>query len=293
MAPFTAHSITVLTGNRFPWAAFLAILAAVLPLCIAAGADTQIGSVATFAFTRQANSAPFFTSDTSFAMDENRKAAGTVVAVDPDSGDGVVYYTITGGADAAKFNIDETTGVLAFTTPRNYERAADLASTDPLNDAGNNQYVVTVTATGGTGSRALAAAQTITVTVLDVDEAGTVSFSRVGRAISAKLSDPDGGVTNSSWQWARSADRTTGWTHIGGATTASYSPASDDEEKYLRATVSYADALGSGKQAQGVSTDEITPPNCWFPLSSPAWKSPGTSPSPPTGPCCSRRSMVC
>ena len=217
--------------------------------------------MARLTFTRQSfNTAPSFTSDSSFEVDENRTAAATVVAEDPDRGDEVTY-AITAAADASQFQIGEATGVLTFKTPPNYERPADVASTDPLNDAGNNQYIVTVTATGGTADRAMTAEQTITVTVGNLEEAGWVSFSRVGAEIRAKLSDPDGGVSSPNWQWARSSNRRRGWVNIGGATSVSYTPSSDDEEMYLRARVSYEDGQGSGKQAQGVSTYEITPPN--------------------------------
>ena len=217
--------------------------------------------MARLTFTRQSfNTAPSFTSDTSFEVDENRTAAGTVVAVDPDRGDGVAY-TITRGADASEFEIDTATGVLTFATPPNYERPADVASTNPVNEAANNEYIVTVTATGGTAERAMTSEQTITVTVGNLEEAGSVSFSKVGAEIRAELSDPDGGVSGASWQWARSSNRHRGWVNIGGATSASYTPSSDDEEMYLRARVSYEDGQGSGKQAQGVSTYEITPPN--------------------------------
>ena len=195
-----------------------------------------------------------------FEADENQTATGWVVAVDPDSGDGVAY-AITGGADASKFDIGETTGVLTFQVPPNYERAADVASTDPVNGAGNNEYIVTVTATGGTGDRAMTAEQTVTVTVRNVEEAGTISFSQVGSAIRARLNDPDGGVNGATWQWARSSNRNTGWTHIGGATSARYTPSSGDQGMYLQATVSYDDAHSSGKQAQGISATQIAPPN--------------------------------
>ena len=217
--------------------------------------------MARLTFTRQSfNTAPSFTSDSSFEVDENRTAIGTVVAEDTDSGDGVAYE-ITGGADASEFEIDTATGVLTFATPPNYERPADVASTDPLNEAANNEYIVTVTATGGTAERAMTSEQTITVTVGNLEEAGWVSFSKVGAEIRAELSDPDGGVSSPNWQWARSSNRRTGWVNIGGATSASYTPSSDDGEKYLRATVSYNDGQGSGKQAQGVSTSEIAPPD--------------------------------
>ena len=48
--------------------------------------------------------------------------------------------------------------------------------------------------------------QTITVTVGNLEEAGSVSFSKVGAEIRAELSDPDGGVSSASWQWARSSN---------------------------------------------------------------------------------------
>ena len=124
--------------------------------------------IASLTFTRQSvNTAPSFTSDTGFEVDENQTVVGTVAATDPDSGD-VATYAISGGADASKFDIAETTGVLTFTTPPDYESAVDMASTQPRNDAGNNEYIVTVRATGGTAKRAMTSEQTITVT--DVDE---------------------------------------------------------------------------------------------------------------------------
>ncbi len=216
--------------------------------------------MARLTFTRQTlNTAPSFTSGTSFEVDENRTAVGTVVARDPDRGDEVTYG-ITGGADASQFQIGEATGALTFATPPNYERPADVTGTDPVNAAANNEYIVTVTATGGTADRAMTAEQTLTVTVGNLEEAGTVSFSKVGAEIRAELSDPDGGVSSPNWQWARSSNRRTGWGNIGSATSASYTPSSDDDEMYLRARVSYEDGQGSGKQSQGVSTYEITPP---------------------------------
>ena len=217
--------------------------------------------IATLTFTRQSvNTAPSFTSDTRFEADENQTAIGRVVAGDPDSGDAVAY-ALTGGVDASKFDIGDTTGVLIFKVPPSYERAADVASTDPPNGAGNNEYVVTVTATGGTGDRAMTSEQTITVTVRNLEEAGTVRFSQGGTQVTAMLSDPDGGVNGTRWQWARPSERSTGWTDISGATSASYTPSSADQGMYLRARASYNDAHGSLKRAQGVSASQIAPPD--------------------------------
>ena len=90
----------------------------------------------------------------------------------------------------AQFVIDGTTGALSFRTAPDFEEPADVASTDPVNEAGNNVYVLVVTATGGTGSRASTAVQTITVTVGDVDEAlvtVSVADARVEEADGATL----------------------------------------------------------------------------------------------------------
>ena len=128
------------------------------------------------------NAAPTFTSAAAFSVNENQTAVGTVKATDPNAED-TVTYAITGGADSAQFQINETTGALSFKSAPDYENPADVASTDPANDADNNEYIVAVTATGGTGTRALTAAQTITVTVDDVDEsepAITLAFAIEG-----------------------------------------------------------------------------------------------------------------
>jgi hypothetical protein len=93
---------------------------------------------------------------------ENTTAVTTVTATDGD-GSAVIAYSISGGADAAKFTINSTTGVLAFATAPDYETPTDLGAT-----AGNNTYVVIVQASVGTNTDT----QTITVTVTDVADTG-------------------------------------------------------------------------------------------------------------------------
>ena len=114
--------------------------------------------------------APVFTSPAAFDAAEGQTAVGTVAASDADSQDSITGYAITGGADAAKFAIGETSGVLAFVSAPDFENPQDALSLDPLNRARDNQYVVEVTASSGTGNREMTAAQHITVTVTDVDE---------------------------------------------------------------------------------------------------------------------------
>ena len=104
-------------------------------------------------------SAVFSRSPVPLVAAENQTAAGTVAASDGD--DSVTGYAIQGGADASRFSIVASTGVLTFASAPNFEAPADA-------DA-DNGYVVVVRATSGTGEREKTADQTITVTVTDVD----------------------------------------------------------------------------------------------------------------------------
>ena len=113
-----------------------------------------------------ANAAPVFTSAATFIADENQTAVGTVMATDADAGD-TVTYAITGGDDQTHFQIVAASGVLTFATAPDHENPADAGT--------NNDYQVTVTATGGTGARALTTEQDITVTVNDVDETPAIT----------------------------------------------------------------------------------------------------------------------
>ena len=119
------------------------------------------------------NRAPVFSSADAFPVAENATAVGTVAAADADTGDDITGYAISGGADREAFSIVAGTGVLAFKRAPNHEAPTDQVSTTPANAAGNNEYLVEVTATGGAGDRAMTTAQTITVTVTDVAEAPT------------------------------------------------------------------------------------------------------------------------
>ena len=117
-----------------------------------------------------ANAAPSFSSSSTFDVDENTTGVGTVVASDMDDEDEVTSYEITDGADRSRFSILRTTGALVFDAAPNFESPADVASSDPVNAGGNNEYLLVVTAKSGAGAREMSAQQSITVTVRDVNE---------------------------------------------------------------------------------------------------------------------------
>ena len=104
------------------------------------------------------NNLPAFTSPTSYSVDENQTAVGTVDASDAD-GD-TITYQLAGGADEAFFNIDENTGVLTFQSAPDFENELDA-------DAANT-YEVTVEAVDSFSDTS---SQDIVVTIADVNEA--------------------------------------------------------------------------------------------------------------------------
>ena len=85
-----------------------------------------------------------------------------------------ITYSIDSGADAAKFNINATTGALTFKTAPDFEAPGD-ANRD-------NIYEVVIKATDATG---LSSTKTMTVTVTDVSEGSPPQITSAG-AISVK-----------------------------------------------------------------------------------------------------------
>ena len=80
---------------------------------------------------------------------------------------------------------------------------------------------------------------------------------QVGTAVTATLTDPDGGVTGTTWKWSSASTTDGTYADISRATSASYTPVSGDVGDYLKATASYTDSHGSGKSAEQVSDNAV------------------------------------
>ena len=198
---------------------------------------------------------PSFEGDVTFTVDENTPPGSlvgdAVTATDPD-GD-VLTYSLS-GIDASSFVLDGSTGQITVGsgTLLDYE-------------SGPTRYTVVVSVHDGRGAygdddSTIDDLIEVSIDVSNVDEAGTVSVSleqpEVGTALVVSLSDPDGSLSDISWQWARSSDRTD-WQDMAGASSFTYTPVDLDADKYLRVTASYADGEGSGKQAQAVLNNPV------------------------------------
>ena len=122
-------------------------------------------------------------------------------------------------------------------------------------DDGGRILRVTVGYDDGVGTGRVA----VSASTLAVDRPGVVSLSTVkpvaGEAVTATLTDADGGLLNEEWQWESSPDEATlNWTDIGGAEASSYTPSASLAGKLLRAVVEYDDATGNGRKAVSRAT---------------------------------------
>jgi len=152
------------------------------------GTDDVSGTSQTTTLTIAAPG-PTFTSGTTANFAEN--GTGTVYTAAATASGGTVSYSLTGGADQAKFSIDSSSGVLTFGSSPNFENPTDVGT--------NNVYDVIITATDSNGT----ATKNVAVTVTNVNEAPsitsatTASFAEngTGTVYTATGTDPDSGQT--------------------------------------------------------------------------------------------------
>lgn len=128
------------------------------------------------------NEAPVISSNgggasASIPITENSTAVTTVTATDPDVG-GNLGYSIVGGADAARFTVNSSTGALSFVAAPNFEAPSDVG--------GNNVYDVVVRVSDGVGGFD---DQTISVTVTNQNEAPVISSNGGGSAASISVAE--------------------------------------------------------------------------------------------------------
>ena len=149
------------------------------------------------------------------------------------------------GADSSKFAIS-TAGVLTFKAKPDYEMPTD-ANTD-------NVYEVTVRAADANG---YTGTLDVKVTVTNEEEAGVVTLSktrpRVGIAVTASLTDPDGSISGLTWQWyygVINEDEGVETNAIEGANSDTYTPVAGDLGMTLMARASYFDGQSTPDSAK-------------------------------------------
>ena len=223
------------------------------------------GPVATFTATDPEGKTPVWTLLVNADGDQ---------VIDGDGNDDVGDADV---ANSALFSIDESSGVLTFNDPPDYEVPVGgtggnsntymlvLQASDGMNPAWKKVEVEVTNeeeeATTGIEMSSLQPEVSIPITVAYVDGVGNPFVDDNGVA-NTTIVDPDKDDTNSNttipgddvkWQWSRSSSRTGTYSDISGdaAKAVSYTP--DSVGMYLRVTATYEDGEGEGKTVMATS----------------------------------------
>lgn len=159
------------------------------------------------------NDAPVITSNGAGAtaatsINENTTAVTTVTKTDADTGQSYTF-SISGGLDSAKFNINSSTGVLTFASAPDFETATD--------NGANNIYDVQVTVSDGSASDV----QDIAVTVTNVNETPVITSNGGGAIASVNAAENQTAVTTVTATDGDAADTLT-YSISGGADAAKF-----------------------------------------------------------------------
>ena len=169
----------------------------------------------------------------------------TYTATDVESDDNDITWSLT-GTDAASFTLNRESGVLTFNTVPDYET--------------KSTYEITVTATDN-GVPSASSELAVTVTITNEDEAGMVTISgvaQVGQELTAEVTDPDGGVSVSSYEWDGVGPDNT-------AISGKYTLVAGDLGKTISVLAEYTDAFDSKTKSvisaptAAVQADETAP----------------------------------
>ena len=225
------------------------------------GKTASATSMSTVAGT---NAAPAFSSTTATrTLPENSGAGvnvvgGTITAADADND--TLTYSLASGGDNASFEIDSS-GQIETRTGVNHNFNFE---------ATKKSYTVTVNvhdgkdAAGGTDTSTIDDSITVTINLTNVDEDGTITISGTlsgGSTLTSTFSDPDMGIADLSYKWARGETQSGTFTDIPSTNASTYTTVAADVGMYLQVTASYTDAEGSGKSASAVTTSVISASN--------------------------------
>ena len=230
--------------------------------------ENGTGPVATFTATDPEGKTPVWTLLVNADGDQ---------VIDGDGNDDVGDADV---ANSALFSIDESSGVLTFNDPPDYEVPVGgtgrnsntymlvLQASDGMNPAWKKVEVEVTNeeeeATTGIEMSSLQPEVSTEIMVAYADGVGNPFVDANGTANDA-IVDPDKDKADQGttipadeveWQWSRSSSRTGTYTDIPGDAAKkedSYTPDSPDSNMYLRVTATYEDGEGEGKSVMATS----------------------------------------
>ena len=209
----------------------------------------------------QINNLPAFTSDSTFLVNENSRAVGTVVASDSDIEDNVTGYRVSGGVDGSLFSfVSGSSALLIFDSAPDYEIPGD--------SDGDNEYVFEVEVTSGTGGRVRTATQSITVTVVDVGSpsapSAPVLSSPSSTSLSVSWSAPGGtGPSISDYDVGygqNSSGPFTDWPYSSAGRSATITGLNASTLYYVRVRAGNAEGSSGWSEVSNFTTRSVSPP---------------------------------
>ena len=139
--------------------------------------DVLLGSQTLTITVEDANDTATFANDFLLSVSENQQTVVTLSASDEDASDDVTTYQLASSGEHNNdlFTLDESSGVLTFTSAPNFE--------DPQGGSGDdsNDYTVVVNALGS--GDVLLGSQTLTITVEDANDLPTISSISVDYSV--------------------------------------------------------------------------------------------------------------
>ena len=152
------------------------------------------------------------------------------------------------GPDGDLFSID-TSGHLRFQPSPNFE--------DPNDDGADNGYNMVLALDASDNAHW----PELTIRVTDGDDTGLVHLCGpeplVGTPFITAFEDEDGPSSQVRWRWEASPDGASGWVDLPGATSPDYTPATSDEGKYLRVTLTYPDPFDHTQTATASTPNAV------------------------------------
>jgi len=136
-------------------------------LQVSDGNGGTLESSFTISVTDLNDTAPTITSSATPSVNEGQTSVLTVIGTDPDTTDSGLTYSITGGADLARFSIGGADGVLVLLSAPDFE--------SPTDAGGNNVYDVEVSVSDGVNPTL--PSQAIAVTIVDLNDNSPVITS--------------------------------------------------------------------------------------------------------------------
>ena len=221
--------------------------------------DFPNSATAKLEFVTLVDSPPLFSSG-NFSVNENSVSVGTVEAEDPDTGDSITGYNISGGADFSLFEITNA-GILSFVSAPDFEAPGD--------DDKNNEYVLIVSATGGSGNRRLSANQTVVVSVVDVDEpplrpSAPVLSSPSSTSLSVSWGIPDNTgpsiVDYDVGYGLSSGGPFVDWPHSDASRSATITGLNDSTLYFVRVLARNAEGVSGWSEVSSFTTGSVSPP---------------------------------